>query len=50
MSKQVAGQMNLSEIAVKIYRGHAMNKTQAKSFADLVRMAEPLGEDLITPQ
>ncbi|WP_223547010.1 response regulator transcription factor [Pseudomonas sp. A-B-19] len=50
MNKQIAGQMNLSEITVKIHRGHAMKKMHAKSFADLVRMAESLGEDLIVPQ
>lgn len=43
MNKQIAGEMNLSEITVKIHRGHAMKKMQAKSFADLVRMAESLG-------
>ena len=46
MNKQIAGQMNLSEITVKIHRGHAMKKMHAKSFADLVRMAESLGERL----
>jgi FixJ family two-component response regulator len=43
MNKQIASEMNLSEITVKIHRGHAMKKMQAKSFADLVRMAESLG-------
>lgn len=43
MNKQIAGQMNLSEITVKIHRAHAMKKMHAKSFADLVRMAESLG-------
>ncbi|MBF4560350.1 response regulator transcription factor [Pseudomonas sp. p50] len=43
MNKQIAGEMNLSEITVKIHRGHAMKKMHAKSFADLVRMAEALG-------
>ncbi|WP_053213768.1 response regulator transcription factor [Pseudomonas sp. Q12-87] len=43
MNKQIAGQMNLSEITVKIHRAHAMKKMQAKSFADLVRMAQSLG-------
>ena len=42
MNKQIAGQMNLSEITVKIHRAHAMKKMCAKSFADLVRMAEAL--------
>ncbi|KII27523.1 chemotaxis protein CheY [Pseudomonas fluorescens] len=43
MNKQIAGQMNLSEITVKIHRAHAMKKMYAKSFADLVRMAQSLG-------
>ncbi|MFP0198880.1 MULTISPECIES: response regulator transcription factor [Pseudomonas] len=43
MNKQIAEQLHLSEITVKIHRGHAMKKMNAKSFADLVRMAESLG-------
>lgn len=42
MNKQVAGDLNLSEITVKIHRGHAMRKMAARSLADLVRMAEAL--------
>src|SRR3569833_1360792 len=41
--KQVAWQLSLSEITVKIHRGNMMRKMQAKSFADLVRMADQLG-------
>ncbi|MGY2338752.1 response regulator transcription factor [Pseudomonas sp. SDO5532_S415] len=43
MNKQIAGQMSISEITVKIHRAHAMKKMHAKTFADLVRMAEALG-------
>ena len=43
MNKQVAGDLGLSEITVKIHRGSAMRKMQARTLADLVRMAEALG-------
>jgi len=42
MNKQVAGDLGLSEITVKLYRGQAMRKMGAKSLADLVRMASLL--------
>jgi FixJ family two-component response regulator len=43
MNKQVAGEMGVTEMTVKIHRGHIMRKMQARSLADLVRMAEALG-------
>ena len=42
MNKQIAGELGLSEITVKIHRGQAMRKMCARSFADLVRMAQVL--------
>jgi FixJ family two-component response regulator len=43
MNKQVAAELGLSVITVKIHRGHIMKKMGAKSLADLVRMADTLG-------
>jgi FixJ family two-component response regulator len=43
MNKQVAAELGLSEITVKIYRGQLMKKMSAHSLADLVRMSEALG-------
>jgi FixJ family two-component response regulator len=42
MNKQVARDLGLSEMTVKIYRGAAMRKMGARTLADLVRMAEAL--------
>jgi FixJ family two-component response regulator len=42
MNKQVAAQLGLSEITVKIHRGHIMRKMGVRSLADLVRAAEAL--------
>lgn len=43
MNKQVAGELGISEITVKIHRGHVMSKMEARSLADLVRMQQALG-------
>jgi FixJ family two-component response regulator len=43
MNKQIAGEVGTSQITVKIHRANAMRKMQAKTFADLVRMAAMLG-------
>jgi FixJ family two-component response regulator len=42
-NKQIAYQLQVEEITVKIHRGRAMKKMEARSFADLVNMAERLG-------
>jgi len=45
MNKQVASDLGISEITVKIHRGAVMRKMGAKTLADLVRMA-----DVINPK
>ena len=43
MNKQIAANVGLSEITVKVHRSSMMRKMGAKSLAELVRMAEALG-------
>lgn len=43
MNKQIAGEIGVSEITVKVRRGSLMRKMGAKSLAELVAMAEALG-------
>lgn len=42
LNKQVAAQLQISEITVKAHRGQAMRKMEAHSLADLVMMAAQL--------
>jgi FixJ family two-component response regulator len=43
LNKQIAAEMGLSEITVKIHRGQAMRKMEARSLPDLVLSANALG-------
>ncbi len=44
LNKQIAGELNLSEITVKLHRRHVMEKMQAGSLAELVRLCERVKE------
>jgi FixJ family two-component response regulator len=43
MNKQIAAQLGLAEITVKLHRGTLMRKMNARSVAELARMAQMLG-------
>jgi RNA polymerase sigma factor (sigma-70 family) len=43
LNKQIAAELGISEATVKIHRGQVMEKMQAQSLADLVRMSDKLG-------
>jgi FixJ family two-component response regulator len=43
LNKQIAGQLKLSEMTLKVHRGQIMRKMRASSLVDLVRMADMLG-------
>jgi FixJ family two-component response regulator len=43
LNKQIASELGISEITVKLHRGQAMKKMGADSLAALVKMAERLG-------
>ncbi len=45
-NKQIAAQLQLSEITVKVHRAHVMRKMQANSLPDLVRFADKLAAEL----
>ena len=50
LNKQIGFQVGLSEMTVKVHRSHVMQKMQAKSLVDLVRMADKLGVSAPKPK
>jgi FixJ family two-component response regulator len=47
-NKQIAAELTVSEMTVKVHRGQVMRKMQAGSLPELVRMADRLGEPIAT--
>jgi FixJ family two-component response regulator len=47
-NKQIAAELTLSEMTVKVHRGQVMRKMHAGSLPELVRMADGLGEPIAT--
>jgi FixJ family two-component response regulator len=43
LNKQIAAELGLSVVTVKVHRGQVMRKMEAKAVVDLVRMADQLG-------
>jgi FixJ family two-component response regulator len=43
VNKRIAAVLDLSVVTIKVHRGQVMRKMQAKSVAELVRMADRLG-------
>jgi FixJ family two-component response regulator len=46
MNKQIANELSINEVTVKMHRGSAMRKLQLRSVAQLARIAEPLFDNL----
>jgi FixJ family two-component response regulator len=43
MNKQIAGELKVTEITIKVHRGNAMRKMEARTLADVMRIAQVLG-------
>jgi FixJ family two-component response regulator len=42
LNKQIAAELDLSEVTVKVHRAQVMRKMEAKTLPDLVRFADQL--------
>ncbi|MDP9812265.1 FixJ family two-component response regulator [Rhizobium tibeticum] len=49
MNKQIAYELGISEVTVKLHRGNVMRKMEVRSVAELVRKAEVLGDGVRAP-
>jgi FixJ family two-component response regulator len=49
MNKQIAGELGVSEVTVKVHRGQIMRKMRAKSLPELVRMGDVLRSATVAP-
>jgi FixJ family two-component response regulator len=49
LNKQIAAELDRSEITVKVHRAQVMRKMEAKSLPDLVRFADRLALDMTKP-
>jgi FixJ family two-component response regulator len=43
MNKQIAAKLGITEITVKVHRGHMMRKMKARSLIDLIGITDLLG-------
>jgi FixJ family two-component response regulator len=50
LNKQIASNLGMSEKTVKVHRARVMQKMQAESLADLVRLSERVGPPLPAAQ
>jgi FixJ family two-component response regulator len=49
LNKQIAGELGVSEVTVKVHRGQIMRKMRAKALPELVRMGDALQITVVTP-
>jgi len=49
LNKQIAAEIGVTEVTVKVHRGNMMKKMGAKSLAELVRMVDALGVQRTAP-